>query len=59
MNTVAPPGPRDPPGVFDKPLEQYYDYIVGKYILYRVKYDNPAIRHFKTVLFDNIYGQDG
>ncbi|XP_063407524.1 oxygen-dependent choline dehydrogenase-like [Mytilus trossulus] len=28
LNTVAPPGPRDPPGVFDKPLEQYYDYIV-------------------------------
>ncbi|VDI62882.1 Hypothetical predicted protein [Mytilus galloprovincialis] len=28
LNSVAPPEPRDPPGVFDKPLEQYYDYIV-------------------------------
>lgn len=50
LNTVAPPEPRDPPGVFDKPLEQYYDYIVGKYICIRVKNDNPATSPFQDSL---------
>lgn len=29
LNKTLPPGPSDPPGVFDKPLKKYYDYIIG------------------------------
>ncbi|CAG2227098.1 unnamed protein product [Mytilus edulis] len=28
LNKTLPPGPSDPPGVFDKPLKKYYDYII-------------------------------
>ncbi|VDH98945.1 Hypothetical predicted protein [Mytilus galloprovincialis] len=28
LNDVLPPRPYDPPGIFDKPLKRYYDYII-------------------------------
>lgn len=29
LSGVLPPRPSDPSGIFDRPLKQYYDYIVG------------------------------
>lgn len=29
LTTTLPPNEKDPPGVFDRPLENWYDYIVG------------------------------
>ena len=29
LTDVLPPRPYDPPGIFDRPLKRYYDYIIG------------------------------